>query len=166
MFKKENTEAPTGIFAGLKVGLLVVDLQRGFDPSEDLVNLIKGISSKYSAVAFTKFENAKESLFRRQLGWHGDGGELCIIRQKQIIFKKYGYGLSKQHIEAIKAMGCDEWHLCGIETDACVLACAFSLFDAGIPVKVLKEACEPRMNASIQALFEKQFGKLASSTEL
>lgn len=141
-----------------KIGLLVVDLQEGFNPSADLVDRIKGALALYEEVAFTRFVNPPESLFRSQLHWFENGGPLCLSKEGSLVLDKSGYGLTAEHINALRSLGCAQWHLVGVETDACVMACAFSLFDAGIPVKIVDEACESDFHFRALPLLIKQFG--------
>ena len=142
----------------MRTGLLIVDLQDGFGPSPNLVSEICVETKKHAAVAMTRFTNLPESLYRTALGWCGDGGALSVQVDGAVILEKTGYGLTSEHIDALRSAGCDEWHVCGLETDACVLACAFSLWDAGIRPRVIPELCESPLHREGVAVALRQFG--------
>ena len=76
--------------------------------------------------------------------------------------KKSGYGLSSDQIRQIISLK-SAWHMCGLETDACVLACAFQLWDAGVPPEVLLEYCDSPMHACGKAVIARQFGEAQGS---
>lgn len=141
-------------------GLIVVDLQIGFNPSSKLVSNIKSILHRYDHVIFTRFQNDEDSLYRSVLDWHEDAGELSIDDfdgDGAIVMDKNGYGLRPEHIDKIKRLNCDEWHLCGMETDACVLACAFSLWDSGVRPEIITSLCESPMNDETMTIISRQF---------
>ncbi len=139
-------------------GLLVVDLQVGFCPSEDLVRRIGDVAGSYMHVVMTRFVNRPDSLYRSVLSWHGDGGALALQIPNAVILDKDGYGLTERHLKILKEMGCSEWHVCGLETDACVLACAFSLWDAGLRPVIKQDMCESPLHAEGIAIARRQFG--------
>lgn len=124
-------------------GLIVVDLQDGFiSPRANLVAKIKHSIHRYDYVVATRFKNPEGSLFRTDLNWHGDGGKLIIEESRfDLIIEKTGYGLRGADIESIRAFGDVDWDISGVETDACVAACAFSLFDSGISCNVVLSLC-------------------------
>jgi hypothetical protein len=142
--------------------LLIVDLQKGFHPSEKLLERLEQEARRHSTIAMTLFINRPDSLYRTVLGWNGDGGELALQIPGSIIMQKSGYGLTEEQTMRLKAIS-SKWHLCGLETDACVLACAFSLWDAGIQPVILYDLCESPLHkdgvAVAQRQFEKSLGK-------
>lgn len=140
-----------------KAGLLIVDAQVGFCPSQDVLDRIKVVSRDYPIVAMTRFTNQPNSLYRTVLDWHGDGGELAIEVPGATILDKDGYGLSAIHVDTLGKL-CSEWHLVGFETDACVLACAFSLWDSGLRPRILYDLCESPLHAEGVAVARRQFG--------
>ncbi len=147
-----------------QVGLLVVDVQVGFRPSPGLIAKISDLASGYLVVVQTRFSNPPDSLFRTALNWHDDGGELALRIPGAKIFDKTGYGLPAHHISALKLMDCSEWHICGLDTDACVLACAFSLWDAGIRPVILPDACSSPLHQEGIAVAQRQFGKASDQS--
>lgn len=142
-------------------GLLVVDLQSGFEPSAELVKSINNACAHYTKVAATKFSNPVDGLYRSVLDWHGDGGDLLLVSQPGIVIEKTCYGLPPEGIDLLRATGCREWHLCGIETDACVLACAFSLWDAGLIPVIRQELCAGPLHDLAILIAKRQFGRIA-----
>lgn len=145
-----------------KVGLLIVDMQDGFSPPNLLIQRLKEAIEIYDEVVFTKFSNPPDSLFRKQLGWSGDGGKICLPTSGRMAIEKRGYGLTPANMKALSDLGCSEWHLAGLETDACVMACAFDLFDAGIPFKIAVDACESPLHKQVLPIIIRQFGPLVS----
>lgn len=86
----------------------------------------------------------------------------CRVQLKTRSKKKYGYGLPNSAIQLMGQMGVDEWHLCGLETDACVLACAFNLWDAGVRPVLLERLCRAPDDYAHQRGIEivrRQFGE-------
>ena len=144
----------------MRTGLLIIDLQTGFSPSADLVSAIAAECHQHDVVVATQFENPPDSLYRKVLDWHGDGGELVLpLPAGTPVLRKTGYGLSADHLEVLAALRCQEWHLCGLETDACVLACAFSLWDAGIRPVIRGELCASPLHSQGMAVAVRQFGE-------
>ena len=154
--------------------LIVVDLQKGFMTKPNYIELAKKISKflnknqeNYSKIFFTKFINDKGSLYETKLNWtelqRGETQEFAIeLPQNAIILEKHGYGLDLEDLGKIKKLGVKEIDICGLQTDACVYAISFQLFDAGIFPNVLinycstsPERCEYSKNVLIH-----QFGKV------
>jgi nicotinamidase-related amidase len=99
-------------------------------------------------------------LYRRGgAGWNLEPGELIFRPDDALILDKAGYGLSAENLDRLRETGCTEWHLCGLETDACVLACAFSLWDSGMRPKVLLDLCASPLQKAASMILERQFGK-------
>lgn len=141
-----------------KNGLLIVDLQIGFAPKAELIARIEEIVKEYSVVVMTRFTNPPQSLYRSVLDWHGDGGDLALQVPHAVILDKSGYGLSFEHLETLRGLHCVEWHICGLETDACVLASAFSLWDANLRPVIRAELCDSPLHDAGVAIAARQFG--------
>jgi nicotinamidase-related amidase len=130
--------------------LLVVDVQRYFmkDAPQDLpqrvVNHIDATS--YDHVVFARFKNEPDSNFVKLLKWtkcatDNDAElpeEFANLAHKDNVFTRATYS-------AFKTTGLDEYLrereverlvVCGVDTDACVLATAFEAFDLGYHVKI------------------------------
>ena len=153
---------------GPEIGLLVVDLQRGFGPSAELVDKINNeLCSQYQTVAATLFTNPPTGLFRSELKYHlmtqGEPETKSLLKcDSALTLHKTGYGLNAELIAILKKTGVTTWHLCGIESDACVLACAFSLWDNGLAPVMLSSFCQAgtdKAHKEAAAVFKRQFGK-------
>ena len=146
-----------------RTGLLIVDLQEIFSPTPALVEAIRREAARHAVIVATRFINNHGSLFRTALNWHecgpnDPGTRMSYMPDDAIILEKTGYGLSATQVEQLKALGCDEWFLCGLETEACVMACAFTLWDAGIKPNILGELCQSTHHIESIAMARRQFG--------
>lgn len=144
----------------MKTALLVVDVQTYFlarAPKDLPTNIVHHIeASSYDFVAFTLFRNQDGSNWEKSLGWYKSKTnkevklppELSTLASKSNTFEKHTYSALKhdQLLNTLRDRGIDEVHICGIDTDACVLATAYDAFDQGFRVKVLFELCFSRYN--------------------
>jgi nicotinamidase-related amidase len=127
--------------------LVVVDLQAAFAPPKRLVNRIRRYARRFDRRVFTQFVNPPRSMFRRQLkqGCCGPGSgdtTLLIAPEKgDLVLKKTTYGIKPADARRIRSLGAETVTLCGMDTDACVLGVAFSLFDAGIAPRPKESLC-------------------------
>lgn len=140
-----------------KVGLLIVDLQKGFYPSQDLIDAIDIERQHHAVTIFTKFVNLPDSVYRKHLRWHGFGVEdeaaaLLLNPGSSIVLTKHGYGLTAEQVGVLKAFQCDGWEIAGVDSDSSVLACAFSIWDSGQPCVVRRDLCESSMDLHIEAM--------------
>ncbi len=141
-------------------GLLVIDLQYGFSPDPDLVERIRETAQTYSVVVATKFVNPPDSLFRRVLNDGKDGGAVIDVGH-EIVLEKTGYGLDQAALNALREFPeITEWGLVGSRTGACIMACGFSLWDAGIPFHVVRPLCiqDHRLRNVVDTVMQLQFG--------
>ncbi len=142
-------------------GLLVIDLQYGFSPNPDLVERIRDVAQDYAVVVATQFVNQPDSLFRRVLNDGKDGGAIIDVGHN-IVLEKTGYGLNQAALDALRTFeGITEWGLAGSRTGACVMACGFSLWDAGIPFHVIRHLCAEEkglMCDAVDTVLQRQFG--------
>lgn len=130
--------------------LIVVDVQRFFlhdAPSTLPVKIADEIAKgSYSAVAFTVFKNTTDSNFSRSLKWD----KCCAQNDIELpadfspyihtdnVFERHtysGFNGTQLH-EYLQKNTIEQLVLCGVDTDACVLATAFSAFDLGYRVDV------------------------------
>lgn len=157
-------------------GLLVVDVQTAFHPPSWLIAGIGAIVDRYAVTVATHFTNPPGSLYRTRLDWHGCGpgaNQLVIPFFPDYIVEKTGYGLPAEEAARLAAMQVSGWDICGLETDACVLACAMSLWDAGVPVCILEDLCaspNAELHAAALKIAKRSFGggeaPVESSAEL
>jgi nicotinamidase-related amidase len=127
--------------------LIIVDLQRAFDVPPRLVMAIERYSRRFDCRVFTRFVNPPGSLFRRWLKQRccapgSEDTELLIAPgAHDLVFDKFGYGLSPAQIRQLHRRGIKRATICGIDTDACVLGVMYSLFDAGIICRAKARHC-------------------------
>lgn len=156
----------------MKKILIIVDMQNGFMTKPNYIELKTKIDSlvkinDYDYFIFTKFMNIDNSLYDTKLNWHELKDEysqkICIeIPDNSIVLEKYGYGLTNSQIDFIKELKIDEVDICGLQTDACVYAIAFQLFDNGIYPNILINYCEttPNRKETAKEMLIHQFGKV------
>ena len=130
-----------------RVGLLIVDLQPEHFPSGALVARICEEAKHYPAVVMTR------------KGFHSQGA-LYLHVPGALTLDKPGMGLEAVHLEALRSLRCDEWHLCGVPTETSVLACAFDLKDAGFDVQLRPELCEGQLHQDGIRIISRHFGRL------
>lgn len=130
----------------MKKMLLVIDLQKSFiNPNtEFLISKIDSLvnSGSYDLVVFTKFINDNDSMWVKKLNYKGcislEDRKIMIDTKDNIVLKKSLYtAYSDNLINLINLFKIDEVHLCGIDTECCVLKTAFDLFENGYNIKVL-----------------------------
>jgi len=151
-----------------KTGLIVVDLQRAFGPPPELVENIRQILPEYGIVVATQFLNRPKSLYETQLNYTrcqigSPESEIVIPLKPAAVFDRFSYGLQPVHIERLKQYPVASWDIVGCDTEACVLATCYNLWDYGIPFKVLKHLCyssggEEQQQAAFKVM-ERSFGQ-------
>ena len=146
-----------------KKALIIIDVQNYFVNEltkfipEKIVKHIDEVD--YDFIVFTKFINKKGSNFFKLLNWNkmlgGDDTEIhnSLIRfcGKKNVFVKNTYSIFKAKglSEYLKINNIKSLCLCGIDTEACVLASAFEGFDLGYDVKIIKELCASHSSKSL-----------------
>ena len=138
---------------------MVIDVQSYFlerspkDLPRKIADYIK--SSKYDFIAFTRFKNLPGSNWEKSLGWVSCRNDTDLILPEEFsglatldnTFEKHTYSALK-HPEGIfkqlQKKNIKEIDLCGIDTEACVLATAYDAFDHGFKVRVLLDLCYSR----------------------
>lgn len=147
----------------MKKMLLVIDLQKSFiNPNtEFLISKIDSLvnSGSYDLVVFTKFINDNDSMWVKKLNYKGcislEDRKIMINTKDNIVLEKSLYtAYSDNLINLINLFKIDEVHLCGIDTECCVLKTAFDLFENGYNIKVLKDysACTHGKESNKNAL--------------
>lgn len=151
-----------------KRGLIVVDLQRAFNPPPDLVSAIQRILPDYDCVIATQYLNHPGSLFETELNYTkcqlgSRESEIVTALNPMAVFDRYSYGLQKPHIDLLKKQAVDRWDIVGCDTDACVLATCLALWDNGIRFHVIKELCHSSggdaVHNAAMALLARNFGQ-------
>ena len=145
--------------------LVIVDLQAALPIPSRLLAEIKTHADSYPCRVFTRFINPEGSLFRRKLKMQDcspgslDTRLLLVPREEDLVLEKEGYGLRPDHIVRMTARGIKQADMCGVDTDACVLAVMFSLFDGGIPCSVIPHLCwsSSGLHAEAVRIMDSQF---------
>lgn len=135
--------------------LIVIDIKRHakyaneIDLAGKIIEHIR--ASNYDYIYFTLFQNKPDSNFVKQLDWDkamsDKETELDGIFAPYITlnnhFVKNTYSCLKQSdlTKALQENNVTELDLCGVDTDACVLATAYDAFDQGYKVNVLTDLC-------------------------
>jgi len=128
----------------------VIDVQNGFinENTKDTVLKINNLvnQNRYKHIIFTRYINDENSIFYKKLGYKG-----CINKEEQripidtknhtIIDKEIYSAFSRELENYIKENNITEIHLCGFDTDACVLKTALDLFENNYDVYILKDYC-------------------------
>lgn len=134
----------------MKTALVIIDVQKYFLEgapqgfSSRIADHIK--TSAYDSIVFTVFKNNPESNFVKTLNWEKCFSEedtsLPEILQpyvfKENLFIRSTYsGFETTDLHAfLKNHGTHKVVLCGVDSEACVLATAFSAFDKGYAVEI------------------------------
>jgi len=115
----------------MKQALLIIDIQPSFDPPEWLVEGISKLVGTMPSVATVERHMETVTPFQRQLGWNPALNDDSLVAADHIHIK-YGYAPAPETIAHLKSLNPDRVLVCGIQTDTCVLAAGFALFDAGL----------------------------------
>lgn len=130
--------------------LIVVDVNNFFlqDAPSDLARKIAEHieAAQYEAVAFPVFKNEPGSNFENSLNWTKCSSDEDAALPPELkkwatddnVFRRATYSAfaDTDLEEYLRRHKIKELTLCGIDTDACVLATAFSAFDLGFKVHV------------------------------
>ncbi|MFJ1340612.1 cysteine hydrolase family protein [Pseudomonas caricapapayae] len=111
--------------------LLIIDVQPSFNPPQWLIDGINSLLGRMPSVATVERHDESRTPFQRQLGWQPAKDDHSLIAADQV-FVKYGYSPSPETIAHLKQLNPERVLVCGIQTDTCVLAAGFALFDAGL----------------------------------
>lgn len=133
--------------------LLVIDMQKGF--IKEKKNFISKIKKhldtfNYDDIIFTKFINKSESNFVKRLKWNGMTSEPSTDIVEELkeyaefhTIEKNTYSVlkSKQFVDYFKEQNKEniKFYICGVDTDACILATAFEFFDMGYNFEIIRD---------------------------
>ncbi|HGM5580474.1 TPA: isochorismatase family cysteine hydrolase [Pseudomonas putida] len=115
----------------MRQALLIVDVQSTFSPPEWLIDGIRALAAKLPAIASVELHDEQVTPFRQQLGWHPAQEDESLVEADEV-FVKHGYGQTPEAIDYLKRLGVERVLVCGLQTETCVLAAGFALFDAGL----------------------------------
>ena len=136
--------------------LLIVDVQVGFvnDATRHIIPRVEALQEQYAHIYATRFINAEGSPYRRLLNWHRfyrDSEDVPLafelVDGVTVIDKHVYTCVTPTFIEDLHSKGIVEVAICGIDTDACVSACAVDLFENGFRPILLSEACASHAGA-------------------
>lgn len=116
--------------------LLIIDVQPCFSPPDWLVAGIESISGLMPTIATVERHNEDIVPFQRQHGWAPPANEQGLIKADRTFFK-HGYLPSREMMDYLADVKPARVLVCGIQTDTCVLAAGFALFDAGFQPTLL-----------------------------
>ena len=136
--------------------LLIVDVQVGFvnDATRHILPRVEALQKQYAHVYATRFINAEGSPYRRLLDWHRfyrDSYDVPLAFEPvdcvTVIDKHVYTCVTPAFLDDLRRKGIEEVAICGIDTDACVSACAVDLFENGFRPVLLTEACASHAGA-------------------
>lgn len=149
--------------------LLIVDMQSTFSPPEWLIDRIRFVSAKIPTVASIELHDEQVTPFAKQLGWHPAAEDESLIEADEV-FVKHGYGQTPETLEYLKRLGVERVLVCGLQTETCVLAAGFALFDAGLnPTLVTDMTIGSSLDRSGKMgieLWKHHFGQVTTAAEV
>ena len=121
----------------MKQALLIVDVQPSFPISEEILLGIRELSALLPSVATVEKHDESMTPFEKQLGWKPGKTDISLIPADRV-FIKHGYLPPPAAIEYLRGLRMDRLLVCGVQSETCVLAAGFALFDAGLHPTLLK----------------------------
>ena len=118
--------------------LLIIDVQPSFSPPAWLVDGINTLLGRLPIVATVERHDESVTPFARQLGWQPAPDDNSLIAAERI-FIKHGYAPTPETVTYLKSLAPERVLVCGIQTDTCVLAAGFALFDAGLQPTLISD---------------------------
>lgn len=135
--------------------LLIIDLQKEFENPiyHKCLDYIK--NSNYDLVIGTYFKNSKTSNFYKMLDWLE-----CMGTSKDSVEYNYDILYAKNTYAFYLSDTYKDWDIdiIGQDTDACILATCFDLFDRGFKFNVLSDYIYTPISLPIKELYKRQFG--------
>nr|WP_314483628.1 isochorismatase family protein [uncultured Pseudomonas sp.] len=149
--------------------LLIVDVQSTFSPPEWLIDGLRRLSANIPTIASVEVHDERVTPFEKQLGWHPATQDDSLVEADQV-FIKHGYGPGNEMIAYLRGLGVQRVLVSGLQTDTCVLAAGFALFDAGLmPTLVTDMTVGSSLDRSAQmgiALWKHHFRQVTTSAEV
>ncbi|MBK4998103.1 cysteine hydrolase family protein [Pseudomonas sp. S31] len=149
--------------------LLIVDVQSTFSPPEWLVDGIRVLSAHIPSIASVELHDEQVTPFQRQLGWHPASEDECLVEVDQV-FIKHGYGPTPEMLAYIAQLGVERVLVCGLQTETCVLAAGFALFDAGLNPTLVTDltvgSSLDRSGKLGRELWRHHFGQVTTAAEV
>jgi nicotinamidase-related amidase len=120
----------------VKQALLVIDVQPGFAVPIAIVDEIATLARRMPSIATVERHDEQVTPFSRQLGWTPTLEEDVLVRVDRV-FVKHGYLPPAEAIDHLRELRVDRVLVCGVQSETCVLAAGFALFDAGLSPTLL-----------------------------
>ncbi|EIK94422.1 hypothetical protein PMM47T1_21998 [Pseudomonas sp. M47T1] len=153
----------------MRQALLIIDIQSTFSPPEWLVDGARALSAMIPTIALVELHDEQVTPFERQLGWHPAAQDESLI-EADTVFIKHGYAPTVETIAHLKQLDVERVLVCGLQTDTCVLAAGFALFDAGLmPTLVTDLTVGSSLDRSGQLgidLWKHHFGQVTTRAEI
>jgi len=126
--------------------LLIVDMQTGykFNVPQKITDRIKKLTSTMPTANLFYVNNGDTPVVKAFNWRYLMRGESEVLPEFKAFttFEKSTYnGHTKELEQYLQTQGITDIYLCGIYTEACVLATAFNLFDNGYRVHLIKDCC-------------------------
>ena len=115
----------------MKPVLLIIDIQSTFNPPNWLIQKLNTLLPSVTSIATIELHDELIVPFESQLNWAPSEYDECPLPVDKV-FIKYGYSPTDELINYLKSLKVKNVYVCGIQTDTCVLAAGFKLFDAGL----------------------------------
>lgn len=140
---------PVSNLEPLDTALLIVDVQKGFinDSTKHVIRAVEELQTRYEHIFATRFINGADSPHRSLLDWRrfGEGSRdtelaFCASPKAEVIDKTTYTCVNLDFLDSLRNRAISEVHVCGIDTDVCVMKCAVDLFENGIRPVVLSKA--------------------------
>lgn len=153
----------------MRQALLIIDVQSTFSPPDWLILAIQRLTPHVYSVATVEQHDEAVTPFLRQLDWKPKANDKCLVIV-DCEFIKNGYAPTSETIQHLKQMNLDRVLVCGIQTDTCVLAAGFTLFDCGLTPTLVKDltigsSLDPSGQLGI-ALWEHHFRNVTTSQQV
>ena len=121
------------------------------------------------SVASVERHDESVTPFQRQLGWQPAAHDQSLVAADRI-FIKHGYAPTAEMLDYLRQLNPERVLVCGIQTDTCVLAAGFALFDAGLqPTLISDLTVGSSLDRSGQlgvSLWRHHFGHVVSTQQL
>ncbi|KAF0808479.1 hypothetical protein A6D6_00188 [Alcanivorax xiamenensis] len=115
----------------MRQALLIVDVQPSFSPPTWLLRDIDRLLGHMPTVATVECHDEAITPFQAQLGWRPPERERSLIAADRQ-FVKHGYRPTDEVLNHLIRLVPERVLVCGIQTETCVLAAGFALFDLGL----------------------------------
>ncbi len=149
--------------------LLMIDLQEGFvaKQTQSVIDFVTKLMQKerFDLIIQSRWENYMGSQYERQLNYSAVGNSketaMCFPNLSDHVITRTCYSCWGEKLKKLLQPE-DDIYIVGLETDACVMATLFSLWDNGYKFKVYEKGVgttQKDLQKSAIAMIRRQFGK-------